>query len=114
MRPKPLKVNRPLPNPALRLSAVLVCLLFFSSLASSGCRSVEKEAGFFRVTYSGFNILFFTVPTTNFEVVRDTIQREVGDTAQVTNIDRTLSLPPWWMVLNRILGVEIIEVYGTY
>jgi hypothetical protein len=93
------------------LAATAVAALL---LAGTGCRSVQKEAGFFRVTASGFNILFFTVPPVNMEMVRDRIQREVGETAQVTNIDRTGPVPPWWNVFNKIIGVEVIEVYGTY
>ncbi|MBI1851197.1 MAG: hypothetical protein HYR85_12715 [Planctomycetes bacterium] len=94
--------------------AVAPIVLIAPILLGAGCRSVQKEAGYFRVTASGFNILFFTIPPTNFEMVRDRVQREIGDTAQVTNIRRSGSLPPWWNVFNKILGIEIIEVYGTY
>jgi hypothetical protein len=93
---------------------IFSALVFLFLWSATGCRSVQKEAGFFKVTASGMNLLFFTIPPTSYELVRARIQRDIGDTAQVTNISRTGSVPPWWNVFNKILGVEIIQVYGTY
>jgi len=94
--------------------ALAVALLAASTLFAGGCTAVTKQEGIFEARGIGLRIVGFAVPRTNYETVQDKIVKEVGLEARVTNVWRTAFLRPWYNFLYPILGVEWIEVYGTY
>ena len=95
-----------------RIASVLLAALLVMSAV--GCTSVQKEDGIFRAKGTALKLFSFTLPRTDFETVGDAVVREVGADAEITNIWKTGPFRPWYNVLYPFLGVETIEIYGTY
>ncbi len=98
-----------------RLAAISTLLLAAAALAPlSACRSVDKGGGVFCARATGVNFLGFTIPDADFDVARRLVDEEVGDTARITNVRSTNTVPPWTNVFLQILGWETWEICGTY
>ena len=97
-------------TPRLVCVALAVCL----ALAATGCHSIQKENGIFRAKGTGIKLFTFNLPRTDFATVQDTVIQEVGAEAEITNIWKTGPSRPWYNLLYPILGIETIEIYGTY
>jgi len=98
----------------MRTRIAHACLAALLITCAVGCKSVEKQDGIFRVKGTALKLFSFSLPRTDFETVSDAIVREVGADAEITNIWKTGPFRPWYNLLYPFLGVETIEVYGTY
>jgi hypothetical protein len=93
------------------LGLALAALLLVSA---TGCTTVHKREGIFQATGLGVRLFGFTLPATDYETMQDAIAQEVGLDREIKTIWRSAYLRPWFNFLYPILGVEWIEVYGTY
>lgn len=93
---------------------LVAVMTLVAAFTGAGCTSVDKQGGLFHARGTGLKFFTFTLPRTDLETVSDAITREIGADAAPTNISKTAFLEPWYNFLYPILGVEVIEVYGTY
>lgn len=98
-----------------RPTSLLVFAIVSLSIALfPACRSVTKGGGVFHAKATGFNILSFTIPDADFDVARQLVDDEVGDSAKITNVTSSGNVPPWYNIFMQILGWESYEISGTY
>ncbi len=98
----------------MRKRGILLALILLIPLALGGCTTVDKKDGIFHAKGIAFKLFGFSIPRTDFETVGDAVTRQVGANANITNLWKSATFRPWYNVLNPLIGVEIIEIYGTY
>jgi len=106
-----LKTNRNIRRTGAAWTPLLAAFLL---LATASCTTVMKQDGIFEARGGGLKIFTFAFPRTSYESVQDAVTREVGEDAEITNLWRASPFRPWYNFLYPIIGVEIVEIYGTY